>query len=66
MANQDAEDQRDKRIEDLKRRAQELSDGQMKVGGLDDCPGEMERGFLETRGTSIVARRWLRRDHALT
>ena len=45
MARQDAEDQRDKRIEDLKRRAEELSDGQMEVGGLDDCPAEMEESF---------------------
>ena len=45
MANQNAEDQRDKRIEDLKRRAEKLADGHMKVGGLDDCPGEMEEDF---------------------
>jgi hypothetical protein len=33
------------RIEDLKRRAEELSGGQMKVGNLDDCPEEVEEAF---------------------
>lgn len=45
MAKQDAEDQRDKRIEDLKRRAEELGGGEMQTGGLDDCPAEMEESF---------------------
>jgi len=40
-----AEDNRDKRIEDLKRRAEELCDGQMELGKLDDCPVEMEESF---------------------
>ena len=46
-----AEDVREKRtpeerIETLKRRAEELSGGQMKVGGLDDYPSaEVEEGF---------------------
>jgi hypothetical protein len=40
-----AEDNRDKRIEDLKRRAEELCDGQMELGKLDDCPAEMEESF---------------------
>ena len=43
MARQDAEDQRDKRIEDLKRRA-ELCDGHMETGGMD-CPAEVEESF---------------------
>jgi hypothetical protein len=45
VARQEAEDDRDKRIEDLKRRAEELCDGQMKVGSLDDCPAETEESF---------------------
>lgn len=45
MAKQDAEDHLDKRIEDLKRRAEELCDGEMQAGGLDDCPAEMEEAF---------------------
>jgi len=45
VAKLEAEDDRDKRIEDLKRRAEELSDGQMEVGSLDDCPAEMEESF---------------------
>ena len=40
-----AEDNRDKRIEDFKRRAEELCDGQMELGKLDDCPAEMEESF---------------------
>lgn len=45
MAKPKAEDNREKRIEDLKRRAQELCAGQMEVGGLDDCSAEMEETF---------------------
>jgi hypothetical protein len=41
----EAEDNQDKRIEDLKRRAEELCDGQMKLGTLDDCPAETEESF---------------------
>ena len=37
----------DKRIEDLKRRAEELSDGQMTLGIEDNCPAEMEESFLK-------------------
>jgi hypothetical protein len=33
------------RIEDLKRQAEELCGGQMKVGSLDDCPEEIEEAF---------------------
>ena len=39
------EDDQDKRIEDLKRRAEELCDGQMEVSSPDDCPAEMEESF---------------------
>lgn len=39
------EDDRDKRIESLKRRAEELCDGQMEVGMLDDYPAETEEAF---------------------
>src|SRR5437868_15406104 len=45
VARPEAEDNRDKRIEDLKRRAEELCDGQMELGGLDDCPAEIEGSF---------------------
>ena len=45
MAKPEAEDDRDKRIEDLKRRAEELCDGQMEASSLDDCPAEMEESF---------------------
>ena len=45
MARQDAEDQRDKRTEDLKRRAEEICDGKIEVGRLDECPGEAEESF---------------------
>ena len=47
MAKPEAEDERDKRIEDLKRRAEKLCDGQMEVSSLDDCPAEMEESFWE-------------------
>jgi len=45
VAKQRPEDDQDKRIEGLKRRAEELSDGQMEVGELDDCPAEVEESF---------------------
>jgi hypothetical protein len=35
----------EKRIDDLKRRAEELTGGQMEIGGLGDCPAEVEEGF---------------------
>jgi hypothetical protein len=40
-----ADDDREKRIEELKRRAEELCDGQMDDGGLDDYPAEVEEAF---------------------
>lgn len=45
VAKRKAEDDPEKRIEDLKRRAAELSGGQMEVGALDDCPAEVEEAF---------------------
>lgn len=47
MARQKAEDDREKRIEDLKRRAEELCGGQMEVGGPNDCSSETEEAFWE-------------------
>lgn len=35
----------EERIEDLKRRAEELAGGQMEIGGMDDCPAEVEEEF---------------------
>jgi hypothetical protein len=35
----------EKRIDDLKRRAEELTGGQLEIGGLGDCPAEVEEGF---------------------
>jgi hypothetical protein len=40
----------EKRIDDLKRRAEELTGGQLEIGGLGDCPAEGGRGILEVRG----------------
>ena len=45
MARQTAEDDREKRIEDLKRRVEELWDGQMEVCGPNNCPAETEEAF---------------------
>ena len=53
MAKPKAKDDREKRIPEdrenridaLKRHAEELSGGQMEVGNLDDCPAEVEEGF---------------------
>ena len=35
----------EKRIEALKRRAEELSGGQMEIGTMDNCPAELEEAF---------------------
>lgn len=45
MATPETEDDQDKRIEELKSRAEELCDGQMKVGTLDNCPADVEESF---------------------
>ena len=45
MAKPKAEDDQEKRIEALKRHAEELCGGQMEVGSLDDCPAEVEEAF---------------------
>jgi hypothetical protein len=45
VARPEAKDNRDKKIEDLKRRAEELCDGQMELGRLDGCPAETEESF---------------------
>ena len=45
MAKRDAEEDRDKRIEDLKRRAEDLCEGQMELGRMNDCSAEMEESF---------------------
>ena len=45
MPKHEAEDDQEKRIENLKRRAEELCDGQMEVGSLDDTSSEMEEEF---------------------
>jgi hypothetical protein len=39
------QDNQDKKIEELKRRVEELCDGQTNVGISDDCPAEMEESF---------------------
>ena len=45
VARPEPEDNEDKRIEELKRRAEELCDGQMEMGEMDDCPAEIEESF---------------------
>jgi hypothetical protein len=45
MAKPKAEDDQEKRIEDLKRHAEELCGGEMAVSSLDDCPVEVEEAF---------------------
>ena len=45
MANNESDDERKKRIEELKQQAQELAGGEMKTGGLEDCPPDLEEGF---------------------
>jgi hypothetical protein len=47
VAKPKAEDDQDKRIEDLKRRAEELCGGQIEVRVLDDCPTDTEETFWE-------------------
>jgi len=45
VAKPEREQDLEKRIEELKRHAEELCGGQMDVGNLDDCPAEVEEEF---------------------
>jgi hypothetical protein len=45
MANDESDNEREKRIEELKRRAQELSGGMMVSGENDPSPSEVKEGF---------------------
>jgi len=45
MANDESDEDREKRIEELKRRAQELAGGEMQSGGIASSPPEVEEGF---------------------
>ncbi|HEV2992132.1 MAG TPA: hypothetical protein VG759_27100 [Candidatus Angelobacter sp.] len=45
MTKPKAKDDQEKRIEDLKRRAEELCGGEMTTGALDDSPAEVEEAF---------------------
>jgi hypothetical protein len=47
VAKKKTEDDQDKRIEKLKRRAEELCGGKMEVGGPNDCSAETEEAFWE-------------------
>jgi hypothetical protein len=47
VARSDSEDDREERIEDLKRQAKELCGGQMEVSTLDDCSAEVEEAFWQ-------------------
>jgi hypothetical protein len=45
MANYESDDEREKRIEELQRRAKELAGGEMKSGELESTPPEVKEGF---------------------
>jgi hypothetical protein len=45
VARPEAEDDQENRIEELKRRAEELCGGQMELGGPNDCSAETEESF---------------------
>jgi hypothetical protein len=45
MENNESDDDREKRIEDLKRRAKELTGGEMKTGKFEEFPPEVEEEF---------------------
>jgi len=45
MANNESDDDREKRIEELKRRAEELTGGEMKTGEIEPTSPEVEEGF---------------------
>jgi hypothetical protein len=45
MSNDESDSDREKRIEELKRRAQELVGGQMMAGEFEECPPDVAEGF---------------------
>jgi hypothetical protein len=45
MSNDESDRDRQKRIEELKRRAEELVGGEMKTGESGECPPDVEEGF---------------------
>ena len=45
MVNHDSDDDREKRIDELKRRADALTGGEMKTGEIEPCSPEVEEGF---------------------
>jgi hypothetical protein len=45
MSNDESDSARQKRIEELKRRAQELAGGEMKTGEFEECPRDVKEGF---------------------
>jgi len=45
MVNNESDEDREKRIEELKRRASELAGPEMKSGTAEDCPPDVEEGF---------------------
>jgi len=45
VAKLEGDDDQDRRIAELRRRAEELCGGDMEVGTMDDCPAEMEESF---------------------
>ena len=45
MKNDESDEEREKRIEALKRRAEELTDGEMIAQGTESAPSEVEEGF---------------------
>jgi hypothetical protein len=47
-AEGDRDDQIEERIEELKRRAEELAGGEMEMSEFDDCPAEIEEAFWES------------------
>jgi hypothetical protein len=45
MSSDESDSDRRKRIEKLKRRAEELTGGEMKTGEFEECPPDVEEGF---------------------
>ena len=50
MANNESDEDREKRIEELKRRAEELAGGNMTTGEMEPTSPEVRRRILEARG----------------